>query len=233
MIVLVIQSSFVSNSNAASCGPNSDCSIFLQTCSSDLCICDVGNNWQNPTQMQTIRRAQASVADNIGNVFVFGDYVSLFGLTNTAEKYLTSSNSWSYINPLPNPLANINGVFINDKIYIPGDINNPNLYIYTVSTGSWDIPLINKQSNGITNLDGRWGYQLCNIANNIYMIGGIINGGTYTNQLWVLDVTTDIDVTNGIAKWSQLTLMSLCRFGFASAVILGKSRWLVVNMTVV
>ena len=118
MILLVIQSSFVSNSNATSCGPNSDCSIFLQTCSSDLCICAVGNNWQNPTQMQTIRRAQASVADNIGNVFVFGGYVSLFGLTNTAEKYLTSSNSWSYINPLPKSLANINGVFINDKIFI-------------------------------------------------------------------------------------------------------------------
>jgi len=218
VILLFVLSTFVNSSNAV-CGPNPDCSIFLQTCSANLCNCPI-TTWQDKTPMSAARENHATVADDQTNIYVFGGNTGIS--SNATLKYTSSSDSWSSLASMPNTLNEIDGVFIDGKIYIPGDVSNPKLYIYTISSDSWDTPLVNKQSDGTTNIPGRYGYQVQKIGNKIYMMGGLFLGGSPSNQVWVLDVTTGIDTINGIAKWTQLNSMSIARNYFASAVILDK-----------
>jgi len=221
IIIMFILTSLVDFSSASSCGLNSDCSIFLQTCSTNLCTCSVGSTWQNKQALPTGRCWHATVADDQTNIYVFGGQLPGNILTNTTYKYTSSNNVWSQLQNIPNILYQIDGVFINGKIYIPGDVNNPRLYVYTISTNTWQT-FTNKQVDGTTNLIGRYGYQVQNIGTKIYLMGGIINGIGISNQVWVLDITTDLNSSLLIATWTPLTSMNASRYQFGSAVIVGK-----------
>ena len=120
--------------------------------------------------MSNTRFYHATVADDNGNIYVIGGVT--IPTEPKAEKYDPSTDSWSTIASPQNNLEEINGVFIAGKIYIPGDSNNANLYIFDLSNG-WQT-LANKQSDGIANLPARRGYQVEKIGSKIYLMGGLI-----------------------------------------------------------
>ena len=171
---------------------------------------DIGAAWEVMAPLPAGRVFNAVVADGNGYVYVIGGSSDAGGsiATDTNYRYDTATNTWSNMAPLPQALQSIDGAVIANKIYIPGASNTATTFVYDIATDSWSsIPA----NGGYT---AREQYQVVAIANNLYVLGGIIGRANSTAEVWILDTQTEI--------WSAGVPMQKSRTSFSAAAIKGK-----------
>ena len=172
---------------------------------------DIGDSWETMAPLPAGRVFNAVVADGNGYVYVIGGTSDAGGATatNTNYRYDTSSNTWSTMAPMPASLMSVNGVEVNNKIYIPGDATTATTYVYDIATNSWStIPA----NGGYT---ARSQYQIVAIDNDVYVLGGIVAAASAsTTEVWKLDTTAQ--------TWSAGVPMQKTRTSFSAAAIDGE-----------
>ena len=171
----------------------------------------IGEEWEVMAPLPAGRVFNAVVADQNGYVYVIGGTSDAAGntATNTNYRYDTSSNTWSTMAPMPASLMSLNGVEVNNKIYIPGDSGTATTYVYDIAADSWSsIPA----NGGYT---ARSQYQIVAIGTDVYVLGGIVAAASAsTTQVWVLDTISE--------TWSAGVPMQNTRTSFAAAAINGE-----------
>ena len=126
--------------------------------------------------------------------------------TSTNFRYNTSDNTWKTMTAMPAALDSIDGAVIDGKIYIPGDGNDSNTYVYDIASDFWtNIP-----ANG--GYEARVQYQVVAIGTDLYVLGGLVNNSS-TSEVWILDTITE--------TWSAGIPMQKSRTSFAAAAING------------
>ncbi len=172
---------------------------------------DIGDSWETMAPLPAGRVFNAVVADENGYIYVIGGTSNAGGTTptNTNYRYDTSTNTWSTMAAMPASLMSLNGVEVNNKIYVPGDATTATTYVYDIATDSWSsIPA----NGGYT---ARSQYQIVAIGTDVYVLGGIVAAASAsTTQVWKLDTTTD--------TWSAGTPMQRSRTSFSAAAIDGQ-----------
>jgi subtilisin family serine protease len=172
---------------------------------------DIGDSWETMAPLPAGRVFNAVVADGNGYVYVIGGTSDAGGATatNTNYRYDTSSNTWSTMAPMPASLMSVNGVEVNNKIYIPGDATTATTYVYDIATNSWS----NIPANG--GYTARSQFQIVAIDNDVYVLGGIVAADSAsTTQVWKLDTTAQ--------TWSAGVPMQKTRTSFSAAAIDGE-----------
>jgi uncharacterized membrane protein len=171
-------------------------------------VSDIGDEWEMMAPLPAGRVFNAVIADQNGYVYVIGGTSDAGGNipTNTNYRYNTATNSWDTMAPLPVAMSQINGIEINNKIYIPGDTNTATTYVYDIASDSWSsIPA----SGGYT---ARVFYNVVSMGNDLYVLGGIVSGAS-TAQVWKLDTATE--------TWTAGVPMQRTRINFAAEAIDG------------
>jgi subtilisin family serine protease len=170
---------------------------------------DIGDAWETMVPLPAGRVFNAVIADENGYVYVIGGTSDAGGLTPTSTnyRYNTNTNTWDTMAPIPVTMDSIDGISINNKIYIPGDTNTATTYVYEIATDTWSTIAAN---GGYT---ARSQYQVVSIGSDLYVLGGITAGAS-TTQVWVLDTTTEI--------WSAGVSMQKSRTSFSAAAIDGE-----------
>ncbi|MBN1900902.1 choice-of-anchor J domain-containing protein [Candidatus Sumerlaeota bacterium] len=169
---------------------------------------DIGDSWETMTPMPSARVFNAVIADTNGYVYVIGGTSDSSGSTptNSNFRYDTETDAWDTMEPAPASMDMIDGVVINNKIYIPGDGSAATTYVYDIKTDTWSSIAAN---NGYT---AREQYQVVAIGVNLYVLGGI-TGGSSTTQVWILDTVSE--------TWSAGAPMQKSRTSFSAAAIDG------------
>lgn len=162
------------------------------------------------------RAYHATIADDQGNIYVIAGRGAGNINLNSCYKFTPSTNQYTQIANITTAIFGIDGVLINGKIYIPGDADNAKLYIYTISSNTWQT-LSNVQSNGVTVLKARYFYQVQNIGTKIYLMSGNSLGSSVLDEVWMIDIATYLTTT--LAKWTQLASVNVTRAYFGSSVI--------------
>jgi uncharacterized repeat protein (TIGR01451 family) len=171
---------------------------------------DIGDAWETMAPLPTGRVFNAVIADENGFVYSIGGTSDGGGATKTTTvyRYNTADNTWTTMAPLPTAVMSIDGIVINNKIYIPGDNATANTFVYDIASDTWTtIPA----SGGYT---ARSQYQVVAIDTDLYVIGGIIDAlSASTTEVWKLDTLTGI--------WSASVPMLKSRTSFSAAAIDG------------
>ncbi len=169
---------------------------------------DIGAAWESMASLPVGRAFNAVIADADGHIYVIGGTSDADGntKTNTNYRYNTASNTWDTMAAVPAALDSIDGVLINNKIYIPGDGATATTYVYDIATNTWSTIAAN---GGYT---ARSQYQAVCIDTDIYVLGGIV-GSASTTEVWRLDTTT--------GTWSAGVPMQKSRTAFSAAAIDG------------
>jgi subtilisin family serine protease len=174
-------------------------------------ITDIGDAWETMAPLPAGRVFNTVVADQNGYVYVIGGTSNAGGTTptNTNYRYDTNSNTWSTMAPMPASLMSLNGVEVDNKIYIPGDATTATTYVYDIATDSWSsIPA----NGGYT---ARSQYQIVAMGTDVYVLGGIVAAASAsTTEVWVLDTTSE--------TWSAGVPMQRSRTSFSAAAIDGE-----------
>ncbi len=170
----------------------------------------IGLAWQSMTPLPEERVFHAVVAD-ANFLYVIGGTSDAGATTptNTNFRYDTLTDSWTTLSSMPVTLDSIDGIAIDDKIYIPGDSSTATTYVYDIINDSWSSIATN---NGYS---ARSQYQVVAIGTDLYVLGGIIaTSNASTTEVWRLDTTTGI--------WSAETSMQNSRTSFSAAAIAGE-----------
>jgi hypothetical protein len=174
-------------------------------------VTNIGGAWETMAPLPAGRVFNAVVADQNGYVYVMGGTSDAGGLTptDTNYRYDTNSNTWATMAAMPATLMSLNGVEINNKIYLPGDANTATTYVYDIATDSWsDIPA----NGGYT---ARSQYQVVAMGSDLYVLGGIVAAASAsTTEVWKLDTTSD--------TWTAGVPMQNTRTSFSAAAINGE-----------
>lgn len=172
---------------------------------------DIGDSWEIMAPLPAGRVFNAVVADQNGYIYVIGGTSDAGGLTptNTNYRYNTTTNTWDTMAPMPASLDSIDGIEINNKIYIPGDDVTATTYVYDIATNTWStIPA----NGGYT---PRSQYQVVAMGDDLYVLGGIVAAASAsTTEVWVLDTTS--------GTWSAGVPMQKSRTSFSAAAIDGE-----------
>ncbi len=170
---------------------------------------DIGTAWETKAPLPAGRVFNAVVADTNGYIYVIGGTSDAGATTptNTNYRYNTATNSWDTMAAMPAALDSIDGIEINNKIYIPGDDTTATTYVYDIATNTWSTIATN---NGYT---ARSQYQVVRIGTDLYVLGGIVGSSASTTEVWKLDTTT--------GTWSAGVPMQKSRTSFSAAAIDG------------
>jgi hypothetical protein len=147
---------------------------------------DIGDEWETMAPLPSPRVFNAVIADANGYIYSIGGTSDAGGLvpTNSLFRYNTAANAWDTMTGAPVVFDSIDGITINNKIYVPGDDTTSATYIYDIASDTWStIP----HNGGFT---GRIQYQVAAIGTDLYVLGGIVGGTASTNEVWKLDTTT-------------------------------------------
>jgi len=132
-----------------------------------VALANVPDRWQELAPMPEARKEMAAVAYD-GNVYaIAGEGPE--GVSGSVFRYLTDEDRWEALSDKPTPVADVKGVLVGEKIYVPGgrladgqptDI----LEVYDPRRGTWEqkasLPI--KVS----------GYALADFEGQIYLFGG-------------------------------------------------------------
>ena len=170
-------------------------------------------NWAFKAPMSVPRGRLAVVSDG-SQIFAIGgevrtgvDYVP----TTLVEAYNPANNTWTTLAPMPTAARNLQGCYMNGKIYLPNGLTGPSsspvfaptLWIYTVGSNSWSTGA-NFPTTAVI-----FRAVACDAANNkVYLAGGSSgtgSGTTISNKAYVYDATTN--------AWTQLANLPGNRYG--------------------
>ena len=167
--------------------------------------------WETMAALPAGRVFSAVVADENGYVYVIGGTSDGAATTptNTTYRYNTTTNTWDTMATLPVALDSIDGIVINNKIYIPGSASTATTYVYDIATDTWATIAA---SGGYT---ARSQYQVAAIGNDLYVLGGIVAAASAsTPEVWKLDTVAQ--------TWTASTSMQQTRTSFAAGSIDGE-----------
>jgi uncharacterized repeat protein (TIGR01451 family) len=169
---------------------------------------DIGTSWETMAPLPAGRVFAAVIADTNGYVYVIGGASDAAASipTTTTYRYDTVSNAWTTMAPLPVALYSIDGVVIDNRIYIPGDAGTATTYVYDIAMNTWSSITAN---GGYT---ARGQYQVVAIGADLYVLGGIV-GGASTTQVWKLNTLT--------GAWSASAPMQKSRTSFSAVAVNG------------
>ena len=168
-------------------------------------IANVPERWQELAPMPEPRASMASAAYD-GNIYaIAGEGPE--GVSGNVFRYITSEDRWEGLNDKPTPVADVKGVLIGEKIFVPAGRledgrNTDVLEVYDPRRDSWEqkasLPL--KVS----------GYALADFEGQMYLFGGWDGEN-------VLDIVLRYDPVED--RWESMTPMPTARAyaGAASA----------------
>lgn len=170
-------------------------------------------NWTFKAPM-TVSRGRLAVVSDGTLIYAIGGEVRSgidYNPTDLVEAYNPANNTWTTKAPLPTAARNLQGCFMNGKIYVPNGLTgsssapvfSPTLWIYTVSSNSWttgaNFPTTAVIFHAVA----------CDAANNkVYVAGGSTgtgSGTTISNKTYVYNATTN--------AWTQLANLPGNRYG--------------------
>ncbi len=164
------------------------------------------NTWASVTPSgapPSQRREHAAVWDPVGNrMFVFGGEDSIPNRLNNLYSYTFSSNTWALVTPSGTPPSvrlDATAVWdpVNNRMLVfggslVGNVMAQDFYSYTPSTNAWaSVPLIGTPPTARAAAAMVWDPQ----NSRFILFGGNIGSGSYSNQLYYYDPSTNI--------WSQ------------------------------
>ncbi len=170
-------------------------------------------NWAFKAPMSVPRGRLAVVSDGT-SIFAIGGEVRSgvdYNPTDLVEAYNPANNTWTTKAPLPTAARNLQGCFMNGKIYVPNGLTgsssapvfSPTLWIYTISSNSWTTGA-NYPTTAVI-----FHAVACDAANNkVYVAGGSTgtgSGTTISNKTYVYNATTN--------AWTQLANLPTNRYG--------------------
>ncbi len=160
--------------------------------------------WKAMASMPTARWGMA-ICTFGGEIFAIGGEGEQ-GVVSSNERYNPQTNLWTAIKPKPVPVADIQGVLINGKIYIPGGREFPGsvtpiLEIYDPRTDLWET--------GSSMPIALSAYSSVSFEGRLYVFGGW-DGRRYLDTVFSYDPESD--------EWEQKTSMMTAR-GFTGATI--------------
>lgn len=171
---------------------------------------DIGTAWETMAPLPSARVFAAVVADTDGYIYVIGG-TSDGGATiptDTVYRYNTASNTWDTMAPLPMATDSIDAIEINGKIYVPGNADTADTFVYDIASNTWSTIT----ANG--GYSARSQYQVAAIDNKLYVLGGIVAAASAsTTEVWVLDTTS--------GTWSAGVPMQKSRTSFSAGAIDG------------
>jgi len=168
-----------------------------------------GTAWEVMAPLPEPRQMLAVVADGNGHIFALGGYSdNRITPTNTNYRYNIATDTWDTMMPIPDPLARIDAALIDDKIYIPGNSDYTNTYIFSITTNTWTVVPSQGHHNALDD------YKVVVHGKDLMMLGGRNEYGKSVPEVWILETTTGV--------WSSGVPMQLRRHGFAAGVVDGK-----------
>ncbi len=170
-------------------------------------------NWTFKAPM-TVPRGRLAVVSDGSRIFAIGGEVRSgidYNPTDLVEAYDPANNTWTTMAPMPTAARNLQGCYMNGKIYLPNGLTgsssapvfSPTLWIYTVSSNSWTTGA-NYPTTAVI-----FHAVACDAANNkVYLAGGSTgtgSGTTISNKTYVYNATTN--------AWTQLANLPTNRYG--------------------
>ena len=169
---------------------------------------DVSNPiaWSNMSSLPSGRVFGTSVIEG-GYLYYIGGTSDAGGGTKTTTfwRYDISANTWDQtLQQIPTAMSYISAAVVKGKIYVPGDGDTATTYVYDIEGDSWSTIAA---SGGILPAQH---YACITVNNNIWRIGGIIDG-TASNEVWELDTQTN--------TWSLGSELNMPRINFSAGVV--------------
>jgi DNA-binding CsgD family transcriptional regulator len=158
-------------------------------------------------------RSRLAVVSDVSRMYAIGGEDSS-GVSGRTEIYDPVSNGWLPGPSKPTPVANVSGVWLDGRIYVPGGTTQAGgvtnvLEVYEPAAGAWEAR---------SPMPGpRTGYALAALDGKMYLFGGW-DGAAYRAETFVYDPSAD--------RWSQGASMPTAR-AFAAAGTLENSIYVV------
>ena len=158
---------------------------------------DLNQTWQKLAPLPEPRQGMAVVVYGDGFYVIAGE--SPAGVSDTVYLYSPEQDTWDQLAKKPTAVANVQGVLIGEKIYVPGGRNSSGepvttLEIFDPRRDTWEI--------GTSLPMAVSDYALADFEGRMYLFGGW-DGEKALDSVWVYDPGADL--------WSQVTPMEAPR----------------------
>ena len=163
----------------------------------------LGAAWETVTPLPAGRTMAAVVADDHRYIHVIGGNSQATGShpTDSHYRYDTQTDTWETLAPLPRPEKDIDGAFINGRIFVPSSSPRSETFVYHTATDEWtSLP----PNNGYY---GRMNYKAVALDTDLYVLGGARDPQSFAD-VWVLDTLT--------GQWTESIPLPEERFSFSA-----------------